>query len=735
MEKQRDDTSRLRKQFIKSLNDPELLQDLEKELGTCPLLLRSFVKSADLLTLLRQLTPNLNDRTTHLLQTLASIPEGREALVECFGLDDQDVSRTLLHDGEVIARCLLQYQFDDTLQKRLARKIGLTVGTSLALGEKNYINLTFLLLGTNLAESFTSSLITTEALARLLCTASSRRSDSHIQYSKAEASSACIQILQHRSSLPDLQTQLEKTVVDLLASCQPNQIADACSVVAFLISVEATLGTLIFTSEGFLEEVILEATDSEEIRTSVLWLLSAACVSKRCREHVITHGDALLQDSLKDMTNVEDFLLGTTVLCKLGQVSSEVDIDVRKALIVRLADALTDERLRLIALEALMFLSTYTELKDYIGALIVKPSLQILEDTMDECGFFLLTILTNLTQALVDQSEEEKQMQMLASSAREAETGKPELQDTARSIVERITSMTNAGLPVLLSRLTSIKSKQSVDMLIRLLKSMASVPAVRSRFVQAGCLRFLINSSLSQTVEAQQQSNLRMVAAHAVAKFLISLDPNLVFSLSRLPSLSGVAVLLSALEDTQTDLLMQFETLLALTNMSSMGSAECGRINTHWDVIVEYLFSPHHLLCRAAMELICNLVNSDDGAGNVLSNTPKATSDRRLILALLESDDYETQRAACGAFATLSSHPAFSSFITLEVIRTIKHLLQPSSSEIIHRVAVAVQNLIQNGLREQFRLAGMKEAVLEAIQVHSTADVVELCRQISESLS
>lgn len=70
-------------------------------------------------------------------------------------------------------------------------------------------------------------------------------------------------------------------------------------------------------------------------------------------------------------------------------------------------------------------------------------------------------------------------------------------------------------------------------------------------------------------------------------------------------------------------------------------------------LIEDYMFSDHVLIRRAACETMCNMAMCDE----VFEKYDKAESGEKvkLLLALSDSEDFETRRAAAGALAILSS--------------------------------------------------------------------------------
>jgi hypothetical protein len=107
-----------------------------------------------------------------------------------------------------------------------------------------------------------------------------------------------------------------------------------------------------------------------------------------------------------------------------------------------------------------------------------------------------------------------------------------------------------------------------------------------------------------------KQKTTRLEAAHAVAKTLVTTNPNL---LSEHQRLGCIKPLLLLCKETATTNLQQFEALLALTNVLSCGNAEHDKFAAEKGVgAVHYMvFSEHWMVRRAAVEALCNMASNE----------------------------------------------------------------------------------------------------------------------------
>jgi len=148
-------------------------------------------------------------------------------------------------------------------------------------------------------------------------------------------------------------------------------------------------------------------------------------------------------------------------------------------------------------------------------------------------------------------------------------------------------------------------------------------------------------------------------AAHALARILISVNPSHVFS-NALPVTSAIRPLLSLLEDDPStdrrDLLATFESLLALTNLASTedDTARDAIIRLAWPKLEDLLLSDSTPVQRATVELVCNLMASQQGIAKFADGSKQSDNRLHILLALAGAEDMATRRAAGGALAMLT---------------------------------------------------------------------------------
>ncbi|KAG8793192.1 hypothetical protein FRC12_003563 [Ceratobasidium sp. 428] len=228
--------------------------------------------------------------------------------------------------------------------------------------------------------------------------------------------------------------------------------------------------------------------------------------------------------------------------------------------------------------------------------------------------------------------------------------------------------------------------------------------ANRGRVIQGGGVKALLHIAQRATYDRPPSSNssspsssvadltpIDLLSLQALAKLTITHPPNLLFGATPRTAVGPLSNLLTH-KDAST--LQQFEALMALTNIAS-ADAEGVVKGTGARVVEELMLADHKMVRRAAVELLCNLVGSEEiwarYTGEVATDTEKSPhtskavqSRLHVLMALSDVDDLPTRRAASGALAMLtSSEQAVNSLLALDrgpsrLTKVVRELVQPS---------------------------------------------------------
>ncbi|KAF4635834.1 hypothetical protein G7Y89_g2249 [Cudoniella acicularis] len=102
------------------------------------------------------------------------------------------------------------------------------------------------------------------------------------------------------------------------------------------------------------------------------------------------------------------------------------------------------------------------------------------------------------------------------------------------------------------------------------------------------------------------------------------------------------------------------------------------------------------MVTRATVELICNLMQSPEGVAKFADGSKQASQRMHILLALTDSEDFETRRAAGGGLASLTEWDTAVNAI-LERDRGVHLLLglcKEDSEELRHRGVVCILNVV-----------------------------------------
>ncbi|POM57755.1 Unc-45 family protein [Phytophthora palmivora] len=412
-------------------------------------------------------------------------------------------------------------------------------------------------------------------------------------------------------------------------------------------------------------------------------------------------------------------------------------------------------------IEALSYLITYTPVKDafvkHAGAVAsvfrvefpsskdssagTQASAGFRSNVYYGIGYILHHVLTS--EAAIKRKQMEG-MEMTADQYEELQKAlkqKSVLEDgdTPEHVEARVTKLAQSRdvltTLVQLLKLSATKSENIMEMATLSALHAAEAPSVRGNLVQCGVFQTLIPLALHHIAVAKskggkasknpsqiQGTKISNAAGQAMAKILISTNPNLIPSSSLF---SSIRPLLDLCKGEQQ--LLHFEALMALTNIASVSEETKARIVGEPQGLstLQYLqFSEHELVRRAATEAICNLLPNDKVIEQVFMNDEKV----RLWIAFAsledEAEDFETARAAGGALAMVSQVPQVSWVIMRQGgLKAFTTIIEGGSNvETLHRALFAMQNLLEaiSGAAKDEEKAEERAKFLAEVKQHST---------------
>ncbi|KAL1953891.1 hypothetical protein VTO42DRAFT_2077 [Malbranchea cinnamomea] len=500
--------------------------------------------------------------------------------------------------------------------------------------------------------------------------------------------------------------------------------------------VPATAATL-FLTEGFLQSltVLLDRRNrSNKIVDAVLELFNAASTDRACRDAIAKHHADWLSHILSNGTDRQT-ALAAVILAKIrasGGSSSEQKSesnDLVKDLVRRFRESAsgqqTDANLRHLV-EGLAYSSVKPKVKEQLSkdAEFLKRLFAVLKTHTDDMPVLYggLTIISNLTKYLPNLSEEQKKMSELKAYANTTKPTVPDELDNDDHVKDRCTLVIEAGVVPLLVECGKSTLSSVLTLTSKIARDLSKNARTRGQLAQQGAVKLLISLATRKgNNSCSPADEITSVAAHALARVLISVNPDHVFPASGFPqATSAVRPLVQLLTPPKTnisadqplDLLPVFESLLALTNLASSprnGAAET-IVRVGWAVVEDLLLSSHTYIQRASCELACNLMTCEKGVSMFIDGSSRAGQRLHILVALADAEDVPTRRAAGGALAMLTEFDAAVKAV-LDRPRGVDVILGLCSDEdesIVHRGVVCVHNLVHaaepNGSRARSSL-------------------------------
>eukprot|EP00127_Corallochytrium_limacisporum_P001429 Clim_evm51s55 gene=Clim_evmTU51s55 len=351
------------------------------------------------------------------------------------------------------------------------------------------------------------------------------------------------------------------------------------------------------------------------------------------------------------------------------------------------------------ALEALAYLSMDGDVKErLIDQTEVISALQRFSVENDGAQKYaigmLLLNLTNASESEIGKSEEEEQVQQLRKFAGEQVVEKGPADDPAK-INARIDRLMQMHLVSILYNLSlDVSSENMKQMLALILHRVARQPEHRGYLVQQGGTRALL--TLLHSSEAKETQT---CVAQALAKVCISMDPNVAFPNGR--TLDLIRPLLTLL-NIENHRLLQFEGLMALTNLASLSDELRKKILAENGLpLCENLqLDEDPKIQTAATEALCNLLIDDTVVERYLQQSkaadPPSSSKIHLWLLFSGAEEVEMARAASGGVAMLSGIKEGAVLVGADprTLETIIGLIQSDSADLQHRGLYILRNVL-----------------------------------------
>ena len=387
------------------------------------------------------------------------------------------------------------------------------------------------------------------------------------------------------------------------------------------------------------------------------------------------------------------------------------------------------------SIEGLAYASLQPQIKETIvdNQDLLKRLVKVLSESKPRSSttYGALSIFSNLTRYQPRLSEEQKKMNQLKAYANAAgQLSGPDPRNDDEHVARRCKIVFDAGITPVLVTHSKHSSPGSLGLIVSIIYALSVTKEFRGQLAQQGVVNLLLSAWMSLP-EADDAS--RRMAAQALARILISTNPALVFGGNRSNALqAAIRPLVSILPPDPAaevrDLLPTFESLMALTNLASLPDSDAAIIGAAWAQIEEQLLSPNALVSKAAVELVCNLMQSPEGIALYHGDGPQAKNRLHILLALADAEDEGTRSAAGGALASLTQFDSVVRSI-LQRDRGIKVILGmciDKNEDLRHRGVYSILN-IASGMGELKKEA--REKIKEEGGVDTLKECLKMCRR------
>lgn len=511
-------------------------------------------------------------------------------------------------------------------------------------------------------------------------------------------------------------------VLSLLSKEDPLAHIRGLTALAALIQGVAEVGNAVFGDESVLKKALAVATSDDPACQMVVAEVLALAASDKDRCHgIIQEGLPVLKElyaAPDDRVKVRA-LVG---LCKLGSVgggnvnartfAEGSTVKLEKACRKFLVNTARGDILLKWAAEGMAFLTLDAAVKEaFIEDRPALTALLKLAKTTDHSlQFGIATILVNVSNSY-DKPERNKELEELGRYAGE-NIPKEHEWDGEEHVKKRVKVLLELQVIPVLIELGTSESNTVHEQISRVFLALCEEVAHRGTIIQQGGAKTLVILAHSNTTKG------KLVAAHALAKLGITNDPKLAFPGQR--CLEIVRPLVTLLRADHG--LMQFEGLMALTNLASMSDDVRHRILKEGGVglMESLMFEEQELIRRAATEALCNMIYLDE----VAARFQRSDDIERVKLWTLFSgeDDERLAIAASGGLSILSRDPKICEQIMAvkSAMEILKELVTSSSEDLQFRGMYIVANLVESGKETAIKI--MECELLEVCMAYSQGD-------------
>ena len=504
------------------------------------------------------------------------------------------------------------------------------------------------------------------------------------EMSREQATSACASYL--RATGERGQQQFAQFVISRVANATNEDLIYAFSAASAIFPIVPSIAATLFLAEGFVESLVplmsRRSTD-EDTHIAALEMLSAACIDNACRGAVTKHCVPWLREALKGSSQKKALLAGVT-LAKIKGVNWRAnqkpeEKSLLQSLVKEFMAALEPEneggeldiKYRI---EGLAYTSLVPYIKDDITSdkKFLLKLIKVIRTGSKQSSrtFGGLSILEHLTAYIPPLSEEQKRLSQLKAYANASKSFEPDALELNDAVDRRCSYIFSAGTVSLLVDIYKDLSPTSRRLALTIMLSLAKTQKFRGEIAQQGGIKLAIATytllTVDQPASSETMKDVRL-AAHVLARILVSVDPNLYFGGTNAPAVyPAITMLITLLTDNEsdseyTDYLPTYEALLSLTNLASLSPGIRDHIaakllGPEKPILDDFALSHIVAISRSAVELTCNLAASPAAELAFGSGLPDAARRLTILVAQVDSPDMKTRSAAGATLSQLAPY-------------------------------------------------------------------------------
>lgn len=553
-------------------------------------------------------------------------------------------------------------------------------------------------------------------------------------------------------------------VLSILQELHEEELSAGLTFMVALFQVEAASAAAVFLHDGFIRSIteMLETNTEHSVSLHIAHLLAQASGQKACRSAIPSEWMAWLTDQSKQTADTSLRVAAAVALVKLSQGSAIDTSIVSSSSMTSLAKLMKDVVLRedgqdaiADAVEGLAYTTRNAEVKEMLSrdsaflhrlfSLVPQSKLKAsaLKETSFPLIYGVILVILNIVAYQPRLSDEQTQIAKLKRMANAGTGSTGKLDDPGRDKLDddehvrlRGRRMVACGVANVLSAAARSTESRGVKVCTgKAFRHLIEDKENRGKVLQSGCgkaLMVIIRSIAPESTSASLEPD-DLEAIQALAKLAITSSPLQVFGPDAGATHDAIRPFSTLLAHQSSTLLQRFESMMALTNVTSLGPEASSRVASSPGLLnkVEMLLLDENVMIRrAAVELLCNLAAGSDSVFERYANGPTAKSKLRILVALADVEDLPTRLASSGTLATLTMSPHACTalceleFETQRVLPVLKALIIPPSVDgedeaelaqghpgLVHRGVVCIRNIlggVQSGdLRK--RIAGRAE--------------------------